>query len=39
MMRMLTDTTVTTGAGGTTVAMRNLSAFAGEEPELTGRAS
>ena len=39
MMRMLTDTFVTTGAGGTTVTLRNLSALAGEEHELTGRAS
>ena len=39
MMRMLTDTAVTTGVGGTTVTLRNLSALAGEEPELTGRAS
>jgi anti-sigma regulatory factor (Ser/Thr protein kinase) len=39
MMRMLTDTAVATGAGGTTVTLRNLSALAGEEPELTGQAS
>ena len=39
MMRMLTDTTVTTGARGTTVTLRNLSALTGDEPELTGRAS
>jgi anti-sigma regulatory factor (Ser/Thr protein kinase) len=39
MMHVLTDAAVTTGAGGTTVILRNLSALAGGEPELTGRAS
>jgi anti-sigma regulatory factor (Ser/Thr protein kinase) len=38
MMRTLTDTSVTTGAGGTTVTLRNLSALAGEKPELAGQA-
>jgi hypothetical protein len=35
----LTDTAVTTGVGGTTVTLRNLRALAGDEAELTGRAS
>jgi anti-sigma regulatory factor (Ser/Thr protein kinase) len=39
MMHMLADTTVATGAGGTTVTIRNLSALPTETPEQTGRAS
>jgi anti-sigma regulatory factor (Ser/Thr protein kinase) len=39
MMRILADTTVTTGGGGTTVTIRSVHALAAEAIEQTGRAS
>jgi anti-sigma regulatory factor (Ser/Thr protein kinase) len=39
MMHVLTDTTVATGAGGTTVTIRNRSALAAAGPDTSARAS